>query len=189
MNIIYKGGINERVRNCFNEVMKRFQGLHEYEVVLIQDKIKSSTMQAQPIISLKSIFTGVKRYRIKLNEHIRDHKDLKITDVPDDVLKGWFAHELGHVVDYKRRSNIQMVFFGLKYLLSEKFKRKVEHNADYIAITYGYQEEILETKRYIVEHNIIGAKYKNKILKYYLTEEDVMLCSQDESILEPYLDL
>lgn len=189
MNITYKGVEDERICDCFRAVMKNFKGLHEYEIILNQGKIKSSTMQAQPIISLKSIFTGVKRYRIKLNHHIRDHEELRITDVPDSVLKGWFAHELGHVVDYKQHSNLSMIIFGIKYLLFKKFKMKVEHDADYIAITYGYHEEILATKRYIVEHDIIGDKYKNKILKYYLTEEDVMLCSQDESILEPYLDL
>lgn len=189
MEIIYKGLENERVKNCFQEVMETFEGLHEFEITLVMGRIKSSTMQAQPIISIKSIFTGVKRYRIKLNEHIRDHKELKVVDVPDNVLKGWFAHELGHVVDYKQHSNFQMIFFGIKYLLSKKFKKKVEHDADYIAITYGFHEEILATKRYIVDHDLIGDKYKDKILKYYLPEKDVMLCSQDKSILEPYLDL
>lgn len=189
MNIIYKGVENKRIRDCFQKVMKSFEGLHEYEIILNKGKIKSSTMQAQPIISFKSIFTGVKRYRIKLNEHIRDHEELCITDVPDDVLIGWFAHELGHVVDYKRHSNFSMIIFGIKYLLFKRFKKKVEHDADYIAITYGYHEEILATKRYIIEHDLIGEKYKNKILKYYLAEEDVMLCSEDKTILEPYLDL
>lgn len=169
--------------------MKSYEGLQEFEIVVSQQKLKSSTMQAQPVISLKSIFTGVKRYRIKLNDHIRDHEELKITDVPEKVLKGWFAHELGHIVDYKQHSNFRMIFFGIKYMLFKKFKKKVEHDADYIAITYGYHDEILATKRYIIEHDLIGHKYKNKILKYYLAEEDVMLCSEDKTILEPYVDL
>ncbi|RRO20877.1 hypothetical protein [Flavobacteriaceae bacterium 14752] len=189
MNIIFKGIESKRIQECFLSVVDKFDGLHEFEITVTQVKVKSSTMQAQPIISLKSVFTGVKRYRIKLNEHIRDHKELKITDVPDDVLKGWFAHELGHVVDYKRRSNFKMVVFGIKYLLFRKFKRKVEHDADYIAITHGFHKEILATKRFIIEHESIGNKYKNKILKYYLPEKDVLLCSQDKSILEPYFDL
>lgn len=189
MNVIYKSIEDDRIKNSFNEVIKNFKGLHDFEITLIMGNIKSSTMQAQPVISLKSIFTGVKRYRIKLNKHIRDHKELKVNDVPTNVLKGWFAHELGHVVDYKRHSNFQMILFGLRYLFSKKFKKKVEHDADYIAITYGFQEEILATKKYIIEHNLINDRYKSKILKYYLPEKEVMLCSQDESILEPYIDL
>lgn len=189
MNIIFKGIENKRIQECFLSVAKKFGGLHQFEIMVTKVKVKSSTMQAQPIISLKSIFTGVKRYRIKVNEHIRDHEELKITDVPDDVLKGWFAHELGHVVDYKKYSNVKMIFFGIKYLLLKKFKKKVEHDADYIAISHGFYDEILATKRFIIEHNLIGDKYKNKIIKYYLPEEDVLLCSQDESILEPYIDL
>jgi len=169
--------------------MNRYKGLHDFEIILSMGKIKSSTMQAQPMISLKSIFTGVKRYRIKLNRNIRDHKELEVVDVPKDVLKGWFAHELGHVVDYKQHSNLGMIIFGIRYLLVRKYKKKVEHDADYIAITYGYHKEILATKKFIVEHNLIGDKYKNKILKYYLPEADVLLCSEDKTILEPYINL
>lgn len=189
MNLIFKNVENKRIRDCFCDVIESFEGLHEFEIVVSQQKLKSSTMQAQPVISLKSIFTGVKRYRIKLNEHIRDHEELKIRDVSEEVLKGWFAHELGHVVDYKQHSNIEMIIFGIKYLLFKEFKKKVEHDADYIAITYGFQDEILATKRYIIEHDLIGDKYKSKILKYYLPEEDVLLCSEDKTILKPYLDL
>lgn len=189
MNIIFKGVESNKVRHCFFEVAKSYDGLREFEIVLSKQKVKSSTMQAQPIITFKSIFTGVKRYRIKLNEHIRDHEELKIRDVPEEVLKGWFAHELGHVVDYKRHSNFQMIIFGIKYLLFKKFKKKVEYDADYIAITHGFHSQILATKRFIIDHDLIGEKYKKKILKYYLPEEDVLLCSEDKTILEPYLDL
>lgn len=189
MDINFKGIESKRIRDCFCDVMENFEGLQEFEITVSKEKVKSSTMQAQPVISLKSIFSGVKRYRIKLNEHIRDHEELKIIDVPDDVLKGWFAHELGHLVDYKQHSNFKMIIFGIKYLLFKKFKKKVEHDADYIAITYGFHQEILATKRYIIEHDLIGDKYKNKITKYYLREEDVLLCSEDKTILEPYLDL
>ncbi|MDX1652291.1 MAG: hypothetical protein R3277_07360 [Brumimicrobium sp.] len=189
MNLIFKGVKNQRIKKCFSEVLERFDNLHDFEIVVMKRRVKSSTMQAQPIISLKSVFTGVKKYRIKLNDHIRDHEELKITEVPDIVLKGWFAHELGHLVDYKQHSNFSMIIFGIKYLFSKKFKKKVEHDADYIAITFGYHQEILATKRYIIQHDLIGDKYKNKILKYYLPEEDVLLCSKDKTILKPYMDL
>lgn len=189
MKIIFRDIESERIKNCFCEVMKSYDGLKDFEIIVSKVKVRSSTMQAQPIISFKSLFTDVKRYRIKLNEHIRDHENLKMVEVPSDVLKGWFAHELGHIVDYKRRSNFQMIIFGLKYLLFRKFKKKVEYDADYIAISHGFHEEILATKRFIIENDLIGDKYKNKILKYYLPKEKVLLCSQDKSILKPYLDL
>ncbi|QSS97692.1 hypothetical protein [Psychroflexus sp. ALD_RP9] len=189
MEISFKNINSERVKTCFREVAHEYQTLKNIKIRVEKVSVKSSTMQAQPIISLASVFSGLKRYRIKLNAHIRDHKDLKIDDVPSQVLKGWFAHELGHIVDYKRHSNFQMIFFGIKYLWSKKFKKKVEHDADYIAISYGFHEEILATKNFIIEHDLIGDNYKRKILKYYLPKEDVLLCQQDESILEPYLNL
>jgi len=189
MQISFKHINNDRIKTCFREVAQQYKTLNNIKISLEKVSVKSSTMQAQPIISLGSIFTGVKQYRIKLNAHIRDHKELKIDDVPSKVLKGWFAHELGHIVDYKQHTNLQMIIFGIKYLWSKKFKKKVEHDADYIAISHGFHQEILATKNFIIEHDLIGEKYKRKILKYYLPKEDVLLCSQDESILEPYLNL
>ena len=63
--------------------------------------------------------------------------------------------------------------FGLRYLLSEKFRRQTEHEADFIAIDHGFHKEILATKKFILEHELLQPKYKDKILKYYLSSEAV----------------
>ena len=38
--------------------LSQFEDLHEYPITLYQKRVKSSTMQAQPIISLKNVFSG-----------------------------------------------------------------------------------------------------------------------------------
>jgi len=105
---------NEKIRNSFTEVLWRYKELHDCEITLVQSPIKSSTMQAQPIVKLANLFGQTKKYRVKLALLVRDSKSIKVADLPADVLTGWFAHELGHIVDYHTRNNFHMLFFGFK---------------------------------------------------------------------------
>ncbi len=146
-------------------------------------------MQAQPVLSFSRFINGTKSYRIKLGFHVRDQEELRIVDLEDDVLIGWFAHELGHVLDYQRHSNLGMIAYGLRYLTSAKYRKKVEHDADYIAISKGFQEQIIATKKFIMEHQLIDDRYKDKMKRYYLPEDQVLVCAKDKMLMEPYLDL
>ncbi len=130
-------------------------------------------MLAQPVINFRSIFSGVSSYRVKVAEFVRDSEVIRVNELPQEVLIGWFAHELGHVVDYEDYSVPQMIGYGIRYLISEDFKRAVEHKADEIAIRHGFRDEILITKRFILHHELLAEDYKEKIRKYYMPIEAV----------------
>ncbi len=188
MRVAFSQVDDERVKRSFTEVLSQFQVLHPFEVVLKQRPVKSSTMQAQPIIDLSNVFSPGKRYQVKLAVYLKDSQNLKVADLPDDVLAGWFAHELGHVVDYLPYSNLEMVAYGLKYLYWPKFKKQSEHTADHIAIANGFHEEIIATKRFILEHDLLKERYKEIIRKYYLSVEEVKLCMSGQIRLQPALE-
>lgn len=189
MNVSYQNVENQKIIDCFEIALDRYETLHDFEITLVQKPIRASTMQAQPIITIGSIFKGVKSYRIKLAKHVRDEEQLPIADLEEEVLIGWFAHELGHLMDYQQYSNLQMIGYGVRYLLSAKQRKIIEHDADYIAIAHGFHEEILATKKFILEHDLIEEDYKNKIKRFYLPEADVLMCSEDKKLMEPYLNL
>jgi len=185
MKVSFHNVQSENVKSSFLEVYYRYKILHEFELRLVQTPVKGSTMQAQPLISLKSLFTGVKRYRIRLSTYVRDSEEMKIAELPRKVLTGWFAHGLGHVVDYAPYSNLGMIAYGLKYVFSDRFKKKAEHVADHIAIQNGFYEEILATKRFLLENDFMGEGYKAKIRKYYMSMEDVEMCVDGKIPLLP----
>lgn len=62
---------------------------------------------------------------------------------PRDALIGLFAHELAHMVSYHRRSVLGRMSFIWNYYFSKAARRKVEHEADRIAIERGYGEELV----------------------------------------------
>lgn len=189
MKVIFRNIEDEKIKQCFIKVVRRYEELHPYQITLRQGPIKSSTMQAQPVISWKGLFTGLKQYHVKLAINVRDSDEIKVADLSEKVLTGWFAHELGHIVDYGPYSNSQMIIYGIKYLLSDNFKREAEHKADFIAIKYGFHQEILATKKFLLENDFLGESYKNKINKYYMSMKDVEMCVENNSPLDPIMDL
>lgn len=182
MSLVFKNIKSKKIQDCFSVVYARYESLHTHQIEVVQRRIKDSTMQAQPVIHLSHLFSKRKYYRVTVAEFVRDSERIKVADLPRDVLTGWFAHELGHVVDYAPLGNLKMIVFGLKYLLSQKFKMKVEHEADYIAIQHGFKDEILASKRYILESGLISKKYIAKISRFYLSIAAVELCSGAEVI-------
>jgi hypothetical protein len=167
------------IRNTFIEVFAEYDKLHEYDMTLIQEELKNSTMQAQPIIGIANLFTGKKRYKVQLAESVCDAEELLIEEVPRVVLKGWFAHELGHIVDYEIRSNVSMIGYGLKYTFSDSFKKACEHQADSIAIEHGFHKEIIATKKFLLQNELISEAYKKKLRKYYMPISGVKMCLKE----------
>ncbi|NJB81841.1 hypothetical protein [Wenyingzhuangia aestuarii] len=172
MNVQFINITEDHVKNSFLEVYKKYDDLHAYKITVIQKRIGATTMKAQPIITFKNLCKGTKEYRIVIGEFLKD-TDIKLSEVPKDVLKGWFAHELGHVVDYEQHSNFGMLWYGLRYVTSGSFKKKVEHKADYIALKKGFKNSLLKTKRYILLSDVFSSKYLINMNKYYLPLDSV----------------
>lgn len=67
---------------------------------------------------------------------------------PDDVVRGALAHEFAHQVSYQRRSFLGRFWFLRNYLFSTSGRRRVEREADEIAIERGYGTEIVQVRIY-----------------------------------------
>tara|TARA_R110002049_G_scaffold302284_3_gene495030 strand:- start:145 stop:750 length:606 start_codon:yes stop_codon:yes gene_type:complete len=148
--------------------------------------IKKSTMQARPKFS--SFFKRRKNrtYVILISEKFKiSDKEFKTTDMPSDIFVGWIGHELGHILDYQNRSNLNLIWFGLSYLFSENHIVEAERAADSFAVNQGMEAYILKTKDFILNHAQITLSYKDRIKKYYLSPEEIMeLVKQREAKLD-----
>lgn len=142
---------------------------------IIKPGLKHSFMKAQPVYwSL----LGAKKnrvYRIYISNafQVEDLK-LDLKDIPNDVLIGWLGHELGHIMDYETRSTFNLIGFGIKYLLSESYVRKVERIADSFAVSHNMHTYILKTKNFILNNANLSQKYKNKIKKLYVSPDEIL---------------
>ncbi len=184
--ITFKNVQHDHVKACFTDVVKKFSPLHGHHIRLVRRKLKNTTMQAQPIFDWNILFRHHRRYRIDFTFETDIDDPVRIENLPEDVMTGWFAHELGHLVDYQMRSLPSLIGLGVGYVFSERLKIKAEMQADLYAIKYGFSEEILATKRFILNHSDISQKYKDQISKFYMSPEEVerYILERGQSLLE-----
>ncbi len=88
---------------------------------------------------------------------------------PEDAVRGLFAHELSHMVSYKRRSFIDRQWFVRFYPFSKSIQRSVEKEADEIAIERGYGRELVQLRKYQLKNS--DKKRLENVKKVYLSPE------------------
>ncbi len=176
---------DERIKTLFIKALSSYDFDKNTNIRLVKTSIKGSTMQAQPIFQIKSLLNGLTTYRIRLSEYVRGSNTMKVGELPDDVLIGWFAHELGHVLDYQNQSFLGMVGYGIKYVSSKAFRKKIEHRADQIAIEHGFHQEVLATKKFLFTHEEIDPTYRMKMKRFYMPLRDVEQWIENNISIDP----
>ncbi|MBU2997707.1 hypothetical protein KO500_14755 [Cellulophaga baltica] len=142
--------------------------------------IKKSIMQAQP--SFLSLFKRKEKrsYKILISESFEiEGEKFDTKDIPKNVMIGWLGHELGHVMDYRDRSSLNLIWFGVKYLLSDSSIKEAERAADSFAVNKNMDAYILATKNFILNNTSLSEVYKARIKKYYLSPEEIMVIVAD----------
>ncbi|UWX56624.1 hypothetical protein NYZ99_16220 [Maribacter litopenaei] len=142
--------------------------------------IEKSTMQAQP--AFWSVFKSKenRKYKILISEKIKIADSVYLTkDIPSNIMIGWLGHELGHIMDFKNRSGLNLIGFGMKYVFSKKYIRKAERRADSFAVIHGMEDYILATKEFILKKAGLTEKYVNRIKRLYLSPEEIMLLVEE----------
>ncbi len=143
--------------------------------IKFKKNIKKSTMQAQPKFGSFFKPREYRDYVILISERFKiSDKEFSTKDIPSDILIGWIGHELGHIMDYQDRSNLNLIWFGVKYLLSENHIIEAERAADTFAVAHGMESYILKTKDFILNNADITPSYKLRIEKFYLSPEEIM---------------
>lgn len=142
--------------------------------------IKKSFMQAQPKLSGLFKKRGDRSYLIFINEKFKIEDEIfDITSVPSEVLIGWLGHELGHIMDYRDRKGIELMWFGIKYITSKNYIREAERAADTYAVNHGLGNNIIATKNFIINHSKLSESYKDRIQDLYLSPEEIMVLIDD----------
>ena len=140
-----------------------------------KEKIQKSFMQAQPKISGLLKNKKNRSYFVFISENIKIEDEVfDVKNVPSDVFIGWIGHELGHIMDYRERSALNMVWFGIKYLSSKNYIQDAERAADTYAVNHGLGKYIIATKDFILNHAHLADSYKTRIKNLYLSQEEIM---------------
>jgi len=154
---------------------------------VFKQRINSSVMQAQPVFQTLLRPRADRAYQINISALFTlTHTAIPIHQLPDAIMIGWIGHELGHIMDYERRTNLELVGFGLGYVFSAAYVKKAERIADSFAVNHGLGHYLIETKRFILDHAELPQSYKDKIARLYVSPEEIV--EQVKKLEEEKLD-
>jgi hypothetical protein len=142
--------------------------------------IKKSIMQAQP--SFLSLLRPKKKrsYYIFISENFEiEGQKFATKDIPENVMIGWLGHELGHVMDYRNRNSLNLIWFGIKYYFIDASIKEAERAADSHAVAKNLDGYILDTKNFILNNTNLSEIYKARIRKYYLSPDEIMILVEE----------
>lgn len=181
----FKNISNDRIKDCFAATYAKFPTLQDHRILLEQLPLKNYTMRAQPIVNSRFWRRSRRDYRVQISDHLQLRNYVRIEELSTEELQGWFAHELGHVMDYQRRSVLSLIRFLFSYLLIPNYRMGAERRADLFAIEHGFGTELMATKNFILDKSTLPERYKKRIRRYYLspTELEELLVQQSEQLL------
>ena len=149
-----------------------FPELKDVCIVFKHKKIKT-TMAARPRWDFIFRSKSNRVYEVVFNSDTTASA-IHFSELPLNAQIGILGHEYCHLVDYMNRGNVDMLSFGLRYLINDKFKAKVEHNVDKLAIDKGLGWQLHDFSAYVLHDDGTPAKYKNYKRKFYLSPEDII---------------
>lgn len=142
------------LRKVFNEVRS----------ASFTDSFDTTQLIFKNLITAFGMSAPFKKIYININE-------INKYNWPEDAVRGLFAHELSHQVQYKRRSFMGRYLWLWNYAFSGSKRRKVEKEADEIALERGYEKEIVRVRTFYLYHS--DKKHADTGKKYYLSVEDL----------------
>ncbi len=99
-------------------------------------------------------------------------------NAPDDGVRSIIAHELAHVLYFKKRNRLELL--GLVNLTSKNFTQQFERKADLEAISRGYGEGLKSYRNWLYQ-NISAMKLEEKKRNYFSPDEiDLLLKKLNE---------
>ncbi|MBP6866213.1 MAG: hypothetical protein KBC12_01565 [Candidatus Pacebacteria bacterium] len=166
----------DTLTKIFPGVLLNYPEIKKVSVDLVFTEKKRHVMWARPRIG--SFFRKDMKYVVFVSTDTMYSGFLDTLST--DAILGWYAHELGHVVDYERRGRFRTFWIGIQYLFSPKGRTKLEYRADRIAIEHGYGCELLASVNISRKH--LPAWKRKQVERFYLKraqlEELIKICEQ-----------
>ena len=160
----------QKILENFKKAKKRDPKLKNTKITLNFRNNSSLIMSAQP--KLDFLFKKQKNRKYKITINLK--KDRKFTaTLTNKEIEAWIAHELGHVKQYLKLNNLQIIYLTLKYFLCSKFKRKIEIQADDYAIKMGLGKPLLTGVIKTLCSKYVKKKDKEYLRKYYTSVKDL----------------
>lgn len=158
-----------------NTKNKYYPELLDQKIIIKTFKSDSYFLQAKPLT--KSILKNkLKRiYGVYLN------LNLLVCPPETEALEAILAHELEHIVDYSKKTNLQIINQGLKFVTNFDYRTIYERQTDEKVLKKGFSAGLIKYRQWQYQRlNEKDLKFK-KIIYYTPEEIDQWLKMQSEN--------
>ncbi len=131
----------------------------------------ATTMAARP--ELISIVKNQRSYVIYINSDVCVTGAVSYSELNLKQQIGIIAHELAHIVDFEKRSNLSVLSCGVLYKCLNTYHKKLERATDEIVISKGLGNELYAFSYYVINQSSASENYINFKKKNYLLPEEI----------------
>ena len=149
--------------------LKAYPELKGATITFIRKPIKT-LMAARPTPDFIFRAKSKRHYYVIISTSVKNNSEDLLQRMSKCALTGILAHEYAHIIDYSSRSDLGMIWFGIRYFFD---KKKIETGTDLEAINRGFGDELIEFDRYIYKSKFASKKYLLNKKKYYLSVNEI----------------
>lgn len=149
-----------------------FNELKDTKIVFAHKKIKT-TMVCRPRWDFVFRKKESRTYKIIFNSDTLNTGKVTFDQLSFNAQIGVLGHEYSHILDYKERTNRNLIKFGLLYLTHKKFKETLEKRVDKIAISKGLGWQVYDFSRYVLNESSADEEYKKYKATFYYTPTEI----------------
>ncbi len=144
--------------------------LKDEQITFKYHHIKSS---GETTLKFASVFKKKHRHYIMYINNDASGKIVLLQNAPVNAQIGVIAHELAHVVDFKKRSTGGLIHWGLNYL-SKKKRERCEKTTDSVAICHGFGWQLYDWIDFVLNSSTATEKYKAFKKRFYLQPHEIL---------------
>lgn len=139
--------------------------------IIVRYKPIKTTMNIGPHISF--LYLPKSRWKFVLTINTGNQNGFSLETADPEIVIGFLAHELAHVLDYARRSRINLILLGVQYLLSRQYRRFLERDTDVLTIMHGFGSELLQSYESVLSGEEVSQNYKKNKKEFYLSPTEI----------------
>jgi hypothetical protein len=146
----------------------------ELQVVQIEFDYRNipTTMQCRPK-SFSVLHRSEKRkYIMVFNQNMGKSRGVPLNELSFDARVGLFAHELAHIIDYRRKRSLGIIALGFQYA-TKRGKQELEHTIDRIVIWRGLGKQLYQYAVEVSNSQAISADYRKRRQLIYLQPSEI----------------
>jgi hypothetical protein len=131
-----------------------------------------TTMQCRPKPFSVLRRSEKRKYIMVFNQNMGKSRGVPLNKLSFDARVGLFAHELAHIIDYRRKRSLGIIALGFQYA-TKRGKQELEHTIDRIIIWRGFGHQLYQYATEVSKNQFISDDYRKRRQSIYLQPAEI----------------